>query len=438
MSWWTEHASGPAEDAPTPPLEPGTAASEPVLRSAVALGRGLRAAGMAGDVDRQLAFCRALADLDLRDRHRVRAAGRACFVTDPSERAVFDAVFERFWAGEALGLEERMAEHGESDPRMPGPQHGGESLPQYRQEGKSSRLLGGGEARATREIPTNPGDEAGEGHRRGVIAAYSPAEVETEKDPLGFGTDEVVALRRLTDELRAAAPLRRSRRLAASRGSGRLDVRRTLRRSLATEGEALRPAFSSPRERPRRLLFLCDVSGSMERYSRALLGSLQAAVGAGIRAEAFVFATSLTRVTKTLRSHDVAGAIERARQAIPDWSGGTRIGAAIHDFNRDYAGLGLARGAVTVVVSDGWDRGDPALLSTQLERLRRQSRRLVWLNPRPGEPDGQPLATGMRAALGHVDDFVPGHDPRAGGDLARLLRGVGARPARSPMYAVGR
>jgi uncharacterized protein with von Willebrand factor type A (vWA) domain len=219
--------------------------------------------------------------------------------------------------------------------------------------------------------------------------------------------------------------------LRPSGREGRLDVRRTLRRAFATDGEALRPAYSSQSRRPRRLLLICDVSGSMERYSRALLGSLQAAVGARIKAEAFVFATRLTHVTGQLSGHDVARALERAREAVPDWSGGTRIGHALGEFNDGYAGLGLARGAVVIVVSDGWDRGDPALLVRQLERLRLQCRRLVWLNPRPATLDGQPLAVGMRAALAHVDDFVPAHDPRTTGDLARLIAALGSgRPAR--------
>jgi uncharacterized protein len=144
-----------------------------------------------------------------------------------------------------------------------------------------------------------------------------------------------------------------------------------------------------------------------------------------------VFATRLTHVTGQLSGRDVARALERARETVPDWSGGTRIGHALGELNDGYAGLGLARGAVVIVVSDGWDRGDPALLVRQLERLRLHCRRLVWLNPRPGLLDGQPLAVGMRAALPHVDDFVPGHDPRATGDLARLIAALGSgRPAR--------
>jgi uncharacterized protein with von Willebrand factor type A (vWA) domain len=418
-------------------MKPPEPVGEAVLARVVALGRALRQAGVRAGVDRELTFCRALAEVDVRDRDRVGFAARASFVSDPAELHAFEAVFERFWEGASLSLDDAVAEHGETDPRMPGPQHGGESLPQFRRELMGSRMLGAGSARATREIPSSPGEALGRGERRGVLAAWSPVEVETERERVDLARDEVAAVRRLAAELRAAAPLRRSRRLAPSRRQGRLDLRRTLRRAMSTDGEAVRPAFAAPSRRPRKLLFLCDVSGSMERYSRALLASLQASVAAGIRAEAFVFATRLTRVTGPLACHDVALALERARGKVTDWSGGTRIGQALADFNASYAGLGLARGAFVVVVSDGWDRGDPAVLERELERLRRQCRRLVWLNPRPGELDRQPLAIGMRAALRHVDDFVPGHDPRASGDLARLVRGLGPGRPRRPQRAVG-
>ena len=252
-----------------------------------------------------------------------------------------------------------------------------------------------------------------------------------EEGGLEFGADELIAVRRLAEELARAAPERLSRRTRPSRRPGRLDVRRTLSRSLRSDGEAVRPAFVDRSRRPRRLLLLCDVSGSMERYSRTLLGSMQAAVAAGIRAEAFVFATSLTRLTGTLSARDVAQALQRAHAEVPDWSGGTRIGAALAEFNRRWARLGLARGSIVIIVSDGWDRGDPAVLVDELERVRRQARRLIWLNPRPIELDRQPLAIGMRAALPHVDDFIPGGDARAITGLASLISGLGSgRPLR--------
>jgi uncharacterized protein with von Willebrand factor type A (vWA) domain len=268
----------------------------------------------------------------------------------------------------------------------------------------------------------------------GVLAAWSPADTESEQARLAYQADELAALRRLAEELKRSAPQRRSRRMRPAAGGDRLDVRRTLHRSLATDGEALRLTFTAPAQCPRRILFLCDVSGSMERYSRVLLASLKAAVGAASKAEAFVFATRLTRLTRSLDGRDLERALEHARAEVPDWSGGTRIGAALAEFNRSYGRRGFARGAIVLVVSDGWDRGDPVLLAGEVRRLQLQARRLVWINPRPMAVDEQPLAIGMRAAMPFVDEFVPGHDPRAVAGLARLIGGLGAsRPQRRTM-----
>jgi uncharacterized protein with von Willebrand factor type A (vWA) domain len=409
-----------------------------VIDAGVALGRALRAAGLHAGVDEDLVFCRALAEIDIGSRAEVYWAARGCFVRSPGDLTAFEPVFERFWAGQPLEAGEPIAEHGETDPRMQGPQHGGESLPQFRTDGRSGRLIGGDSRQASREVPGVPGDQDADGRRRGVLAAYSAQEALSDPEPLDFAGDELEAVRRLADELRRRAPERRSRRLRPARRSGRLDVRRTLRRALETEGEPLRPAYAAHSLRPRRLVFLCDVSGSMERYSRQLLAALQGAVAAGIRAEAFVFATRLTRLTGTLADRDIARALEHARAEVPDWSGGTRIGQALAHFNRRYARLGLARGAIVIIASDGWDRGDPDVLARELARLRLQCRRLVWLNPRPHQdPRGQPLAIGMRTALPYVDDFVPGHDPRAVEQLVRVIRGLGEqRPAR-PQRVLG-
>jgi uncharacterized protein len=169
----------------------------------------------------------------------------------------------------------------------------------------------------------------------------------------------------------------------------------------------------------------------MERYSRVLLATLKAAIGAARRAEAFVFATRLTRLTKSLDGRDLEQALDKARAAIPDWSGGTRIGYAFGEFNSTYGRRGFARGAIVIVVSDGWDRGDPKILEEEVRRIQLQARRLVWINPRPMSVDQQPLALGMRAAMPYIDDFVPGHDPRAVAGLARLIGGLANdRPAR--------
>ncbi|MHB8656510.1 MAG: vWA domain-containing protein [Solirubrobacteraceae bacterium] len=413
-----------SEPAPPPP-------DQAIVCAAVTLARALREFGLSASVDSELVFFRALAEIDVREREQVYWAAKATFVHDPDERPVFDSIFERFWAGHELVITPRGSEHGESDPRMTGPRQGGESLPQFRQGGKSSAPVDGAKNRATRDIPSAEGEDGASDRKRGVLAAYSPAEALGEKARLEYAREELAALRKLAEAIKRSAPERRSRRLRpACRGAG-LDVRETVRNSLATDGEAIRLAYCGPTQRPRRLLFICDVSGSMERYSRVLLGSLKAALGAANKTEAFVFATRLTRLTRSLSGHDLERALERAREAVADWSGGTRIGAALAEFNRTYGRRGFARGAIVIVVSDGWDRGDPEILANEVSRLQLQARRLVWINPRPMLVQEQPLAIGMRAAMPYVDDFVPGHDPRAIAGLGTLLGDLGGgRPQR--------
>jgi len=402
-----------------------------VLAAAVGLARVLRDFGLSASVDSEHVFLRALAEVDARERQQVFWAAHAAFVHDPDERAVFSSIFERFWEGRPLVLGEAASEHGESDARMLGSHHGGEALPQYGGKGQAAAPLDGQQNRASREIPTAEGDEGMSNQQIGVLAAWSAADTLSEKARLQYQEDELAALRQLAEHIKRSAPERRSRRVRPARRGARLDVRRTLRSSLATDGEAFRLAYSAPVPRPRRLLFLCDVSGSMERYSRVLLASLKAAVGAARKAEAFVFATRLTRLTKSLDGRDLERALDHARAAVPDWSGGTRIGAALAEFNRTYARRGFARGAIVLVVSDGWDRGDPEVLAGEVRRLQLQARRLVWINPRPMTVDQQPLAIGMRAAMPFIDEFVPGHDPRAVAGLAGLIGGLGTgRPQR--------
>lgn len=388
---------------------------------------------MCASVDSELVFIRTLAELDVRDRQEVYWAALATFVHNPDERPAFDTVFESFWNGEPLSEGTRGAEHGEADARMVGPQQGGEALPQFRQEANEKTQQGdGARHKAIRESPLGDEDDGAPPEQHGELAAYSPAEQDADKEKLGYGEDELAAVRRLGEDIKRAAPRRRSRRLRPARGGDRLDIRRTVRNSLETDGEALRLAYSAQRLRPRRLLFICDVSGSMERYSRTLIGSLKAVVGANKKAEAFVFATKLTRLTRSLEGRDLDRALEQARAAVPDWSGGTRIGHALSEFNHSFGRRGFARGAIVMIVSDGWDRGDPEILAAEVRRIQLQAWRLVWINPRPMVVDQQPLAIGMRAAMPYIDDFVPGHDPRAIAGLATLVGGLSTqRPRRS-------
>jgi uncharacterized protein with von Willebrand factor type A (vWA) domain len=223
-------------------------------------------------------------------------------------------------------------------------------------------------------------------------------------------------------DLRLAGALRRSRRqVRSARLRGRPDVRRTVRRALRAGGEPVSRAFREPARRPRRLVLLCDVSGSMEPYARALVRFLHAAVVGGVKVEAFALGTRLTRITRELSSRDPDAAIAAAARRVLDWSGGTRLGDGLRAFNDQWGMPGMARGAVVVILSDGWDRGDPAVLGEQMARLHRVAHRVVWVNPLKATPGYAPLAQGMAAALPYVDEFVEGHSLASLETLAKVV-----------------
>jgi uncharacterized protein len=232
---------------------------------------------------------------------------------------------------------------------------------------------------------------------------------------------ELRRVRRLIAALPAAQPMRRSHRLRPGRAGDVLDPRRTLRAAIHTEGMPLRLAYRRRKLVPRKLVFLCDVSGSMEPYARAMIMFLEAAAQAGRHVEAFAFGTRLSRLTPQLRDVDPVRSLRLAGAAMPDWGGGTRIGESLRTYNEQYGRRGMTRGAVAVVVSDGWERGDLALLDSELGRLHRQSHRLVWVNPLKGHTGFEPLAGGMRIALRHSDVFVEGHNLAALEALAEVL-----------------
>jgi uncharacterized protein with von Willebrand factor type A (vWA) domain len=212
-----------------------------------------------------------------------------------------------------------------------------------------------------------------------------------------------------------------------------VDLRRTLRAGLRTAGDPIRLAHRRRRVVRRRIVLLCDISGSMEPYARAYLQFLTCAAGAGPNAEAFVFATRLTRITRALATRSPERAIQRAAAAAPDWSSGTRIGEALRAFNDRHGRRGMARGAVVVILSDGWERGDPALVAREMERLARLAYRIVWVNPRVGASGFAPRAGGMAAALPHVDALVSGHSLEALGEVADAIAAErGGAPPEAP------
>jgi uncharacterized protein with von Willebrand factor type A (vWA) domain len=320
----------------------------------------------------------------------------------PHERELFEEVFGEYWYGRAL---------------RPAP------LPPEQEPADA----GAGAERLQRES-----DE----ERAAAAASYSATEVLRRRDVALYTEEEWAYVRELMARLAFGGPWRRSRR-ERRMSHGQLDLRRTVRMSIRTEGDPLRFAFKDTPLRQRRVVLACDVSGSMEVYSRALLQLMHSAVVGRRRVEAFAFGTRLTRLTEALAGRNPDAALRRASEEVTDWAGGTRIGESLATLNRRYNGA--VHGAVVVIASDGWDTGDPTALAEEMARLHRLAYRVVWMNPLKHLPEFAPVAQGMAAALPHVDHFLEGHSLASFERLIDLLdeicpRGMrGDRPRRPPV-----
>ena len=357
-----------------------------------ALAAAMRAGGARVGVGELLSAHLALAAIDAGSREDAFFALRAALCSSRAEQALFaDAFAAVFGAGERPPdgpLEPLGAMPGAALPRVGIPHTGPEAL----------------------ETVAAP-----------VPAAYSDDELLHEKDFADYTDAERAAARRLLARIAARAPQRLSRRSRPTRRRRDAhDLRATVRASLRHGGELMERRYREPGVRPRRVVLVCDVSGSMAPNARMLLQYLQAAVAARTRVEAFVFGTRLTRVTRDLEGRDPDRALQRASERVTDWSGGTRIGAALAELNREH-GRRIGRGAVVVILSDGWDRGDPDVLAAEMARLRRTAHRLLWLNPLAADPRYEPLTRGMRAALPHVDHLLPGNSIASLESLADLM-----------------
>jgi uncharacterized protein with von Willebrand factor type A (vWA) domain len=262
-----------------------------------------------------------------------------------------------------------------------------------------------------------------------LVLGTSTRELLRQKDFAAMTPDEFQQVKLLIAEIAHERPTRTSRRRYPDPRGDMLDIRRLVRRSLRTGGDPLERPFRARKSVERKLVLLCDVSGSMALYTRALLLFLHAAVGSGRGVEAFAFGTRLTRLTVDLARRDAEAALEHATAAAVDWGSGTRIGASLRELNEVYGRRALTRGAVAVVLSDGWEREDNELLGREMARLHRVAYAVVWVNPMKGSPDYEPLAGGMRAALPFVDRFLPGHNLRSLGELAAVLSGIERRRA---------
>jgi uncharacterized protein len=361
------------------------------------LAAAMRAGGVRLGVGELLSAHRALAAIDPSDRAGAYFALRSTLCSRREDLAAFDAAFAE-WFGRPQAARPEA-------PEVP--------------DVVASLVL----PRVAVPAVGLPADDL---NPEPVPAAWSDVELLRDKDFADYTEDERRRARLVMRRLAGAAPTRPSRRTHPARRRGaappgaRLDLRGTIRASLRTAGKPFERHWREPGERPRALVLICDVSGSMEPYARMLLAYMQACVAARRRVEAFVFGTRLTRVTAELRGRDPDAALARAAGATHDWSGGTRIGEALATLNREH-GRRIGRGAVVVLLSDGWDRGDPAQLEREIARLARCSHRLIWLNPLKAHPDYEPLTRGMRAALPFVDEFMAANSLASLEELAEAL-----------------
>ncbi|MCO1654774.1 vWA domain-containing protein [Pseudonocardia humida] len=375
-----------------------------------------RAAGLPVGPDGAQRFAGAVVAVAPGTAARLLSCARATLVSDPAQLPLLDAVFAEVFGG--LTDDVRRG-----DPTAPPTEDGKPDDG----AGPGRRVGGAAGGGAPRGAPGGRGK--GPAREVGMPVAASGAERLADRDFDALGPDELALLAVAMRRFRLATPPRRSRRTRRAAHGQHVDLRRTLRAARRTGGDPVRLARRARRSVPRRLVVLCDISGSMEPWARALLQLLYCATGAQ-RAEVFTFATRLTRLTRVMARTSPAVALERAARLAPDWSGGTRIGEALGRF-LDLHGGGMARGAVVLVVSDGWETGDPAELARQMARLRRRAHRIVWANPRTRHAGYRPLVGGMAAAWPYCDAVVSAHRLDALDELVAALRGAGrdSRPA---------
>jgi uncharacterized protein with von Willebrand factor type A (vWA) domain len=380
-----------------------------ILEHVLAFTHLLRAMGVDVSPGQALDLVRALEYAPITSREDFRGAARCTLIRRHEDLPLFDAAFAFYWRNRALDAL-------------------GMLLPKVEAPVKPLRLP---------RRPQQPGAEGREGEKDEekkeieILLSYSASEALRQKDFGSFTWEEVQACKALLKELVWRIEPRKTRRQRPTPHGRRLDMRRVLRRNLRYGGEPIELTWREPRTRQRPVVVLCDISGAMERYSRILLQFVHT-ISDGLRdVETFVFGTRLTRITRLLREKDIDDAIAAVGKQVVDWSGGTRIGEAIKDFNYLWGRRVLGRGAVVMLISDGWDRGDAKLLSREMSRLQRSCHRLIWLNPLLGGRDYQPLTQGLQAALPFVDDFLPVHNLASLEQLGEKLASIGGgRPER--------
>jgi hypothetical protein len=356
-----------------------------LLPNLLVFARLVRAAGLQVHAGRMLDCITALEQVGLRRRADVHATLRTLLVHRQEDLARFDEAFALFWKAHEAG-----------DGRLP-----------LFSLGERPRVKAAAPAAARVELDDI--DAAGAAAARLTAGAYSPADISRTKDFADFTRDEAERAETLLADLAWRLGHRRSRRWSAAR-TGAIDLRPIVRRNMRHGGELLHLPRRRRVEKPRPLVVLCDVSGSMARYSRMVLQLVRGLARGSARVESFLFATRLTRVTRQAGSRDVADVVTRLTHAVEDWGGGTRIGEALRAFNTRWARRVMRNGPVVLIVSDGWDRGEPDLVRREMARLRRRCHRVVWVNPLLGSANYEPLTRGLEAARPFVDEFLPAHN----------------------------
>jgi uncharacterized protein with von Willebrand factor type A (vWA) domain len=380
------------------------------LHNLLLFGRLLRQLGLDVNPGRMMDLVNALDHIEIGRKSDFYYSARTLLVHEREDLPLFDEAFEWFWRkpaeswnlGEWQGLSQRR--------RRPGPIVTPPALKEAAPQIDDSKSTSNQEMTIIE-----------------VTRTYSDRELLRQKNFSEMNAEETEAVKQLVLHLLWKVSERRTRRLRPGKGH-RIDLRRTLRRSLRSEGEIFRWSYREPKRKPRPLVVIADISGSMERYTRLLLQfiyGMKAALNQPV--EAFLFSTRLTRITRPLQIRDLDLALENIGQLVNDWAGGTRIGESLKTFNFEWGRRVLGRGAVVLVISDGWDRGDPELLKREMARLKRNCHRLIWLNPLLGAPDYEPLTRGIQAALPHIDDFLPVHNLASLEDLANRLADLDRR-----------
>lgn len=386
-----------------------------LLQNIVLFGRMLRAVGMDVTPTQILDLVESLDHIDLRQRQDVKDAAQAIFVSHRDFLPLFDQAFDLFWQvrekNELAGLDlSAFIQH----LNQPSPEEETVEPTQTGQDGPE------GDAEDDEQEPIVE-----------RVYTYSAREVLRQKDFGDLTPTEMTEIQSLMKKMTWELEQRRTRRKSPASNGVYLDMRRTLRQNMRYGGQPMQLTWRSRRLKRRPLVVISDISGSMERYSRVLLKFIYAISNGLDNVEAFVFSTRLTHITRQLKHRDIDMALNEASSAIHDWAGGTRIGDALKTFNYEWGRRVLGQGAIVLIISDGWDRGDIDLLAHEMRRLQLSCHRLIWLNPLLGMENYEPLTRGIQAALPHIDDFLPVHNLASLEQLGQLLERLSEhRPVR--------